>query len=316
MKIICTLLLILAFLPACSTNSSPTTKPYKVLYVTSLPGTYHDYVRQRELFLEFTKKASWDVTVLTGSYHNKRKRPHSPEIMAEIKAQKPLLELLKEKDYAKGYDAVVYNVCMALSNDVEAAHNIMQQTRENGVPAFLIHCSMHTFWPTFKYGKSSNWGHNYKGQAKAQKSLVDEWYKKHPNTPFPAWGDFTGFATGKHLHNSPITTKRLNNHPATRSVAKGYVTPATELYIPLYITPETYPLLEGTQSATLNKKAKAAKHDKNKAVIMWVTPQGKSKVMGLTIGHADADWQSAGFQNLVIDGVNWMIENPGAGVGK
>ena len=47
------------------------------------------------------------------------------------------------------------------------------------------------------------------------------------------------------------------------------------------------------------------------AVIMWVSPQGKSKAMGITIGHGDADLRSEGFQRLLIDGVNWMIANPG-----
>jgi hypothetical protein len=39
------------------------TKPAPwILYVTSLPGTHHDYVTQREIFLETAKRAGWDVT--------------------------------------------------------------------------------------------------------------------------------------------------------------------------------------------------------------------------------------------------------------
>jgi len=144
-------------------------KAPRILYVTSLPGTYHDYVTQREIFQETANRAGWDVTVIIGSYKtlNQKGRAsnnHKPgvrgtteessarykRIMAEISAQKPWLERLKEKNYAKGFDAIVYNVCLAHVTDLEATANMIDQTRELGVPAFLIHCSMNTFWSTFK----------------------------------------------------------------------------------------------------------------------------------------------------------------------
>ena len=187
--------------------------------------------------------------------------------------------------------------------DLEATHNIIQQTRANGVPAFLIHCSMHTFWPTFKY-------------AHLKKNLIPKWKKMHPTIPFPSWGDFTGVASTGHGHNSPIKTTRLIDHPATRGVAAGYTTPPTELYNNFYVTPGTVKLLSGEQTFKRKQKDGTVKTIVAKSVIMWVSPQGKSKVMGLTIGHGDADLKSAGFQSLLVDGVNWMIANPGPGTGK
>ena len=74
-------------------------------------------------------------------------------------------------------------------------------------------------------------------------------------------------------------------------------------------------LLSGEQTFKRKQKDGTVKTIVAKSVIMWVSPQGKSKVMGLTIGHGDADLKSAGFQSLLVDGVNWMIANPGPGTG-
>ncbi|MDA0765346.1 MAG: hypothetical protein O3A87_00380 [Verrucomicrobia bacterium] len=308
-------LLLLLFVCGAASAAEPAARP-RILYVTCLPGTHHDYVKQRELFLETAKRANWEVTVMTGSYRSltktgepttKADKPVAKgddaasverynRIMEEIAAQKPLLERLKEKDFAKGQDAIVYNFCLAHITDLEATANVIDQTRELGVPAFLIHCSMHSFWPTFRF----------KDQ---QKVLMTEWAKTHPERPFPNWGEFTGVASTGHGNNYPIKTARLVEHPATVGVADGYTTPPTELYNNAFITPGTVPLLEGVQSVKRRQADGTTKTIESKSVIMWVSPQGKSQVMGLTIGHGDDDFRSEGFQRLLIDGVHWMI-NP------
>ncbi len=289
----------------------------RVLYVTSLPGTYHDYVVQRDIFREIAEKAGWDVTVITGSYRTLRpdgtevaskgkkvpkgdtpeSRARYERIMAEIAAQPLLMDALGEKDYAKGFDAIVYNFCLAHVTDLEVTRNIMLQTRAHGVPAFLIHCTMHSFWSTFKY--------------KNQKQrLQGEWIAKHPDTPFPVWGDFTGIASTGHGPNVPIRTTRLVDHPVTAGVASGYTTPPTELYNNAYVVPGTVELLKGEQTIRRERKDGTVKTREASSTIMWMTPQGRSKVIGLTIGHGDADLRSDGFQSLLIDSVNWMIANP------
>ena len=304
----------LCILSLATTAWSDEPKAPRVLYITSLPGTYHDYVTQREIFQETAKRAGWDVSVIIGSYKtlnqkgeaNQKGKPvfrgktkesiaRYERVMAEIAAQKPLLERLKEKDYAKGFDAIVYNVCLAHVTDLEATANMIDQTRELGVPAFLIHCSMHTFWSTFKYKDK-------------QKKLMAEWKAKYPNRTFPNWGNFTGVASTGHGPNYPIETKVLRDHPATKGVADGYITPPTELYNNAFVTPDTVPLLRGTQKWERKQKDGTVKKMESSAVIMWASPQGKSQVIGLTIGHGDADLRSEGFQRLLIDGVNWMME--------
>ncbi len=291
----------------------------KILYVTSLPGTHHDYVTQREIFLETAQKAGWQVTVITGSYrslNNQGKpisKPDKPvvrgttqqsierynRVSKEIAAQKPLIQRLKEKDYAKGFDAIVYNFCLAHVTDLEATANIIRQTRNNGVPAFLIHCSMHSFWSTFRYKDK-------------QTALMSQWKTKYPDRVFPNWGKFTGVASTGHGPNYPITTKILVDHPATQGVKGGYVTPPTELYNNHFVTEGTTPLLQGIQTISSKQKDGSVKKIETKSVIMWHSRQGKSNLIGLTIGHGDADLRSQGFQSLLVDGVNWLIktQNP------
>lgn len=291
----------------------------KILYVTSLPGTHHDYVTQREIFLDIAQKAGWQVTVITGRYRslNSQGKPTSKSdkpvvrgttkksieryerVSKEIAAQKPLIQRLKEKDYAKGFDAIVYNFCLAHVTDLEATANIIRQTRNNGVPAFMIHCSMHSFWSTFRYKDK-------------QSALMTQWKTKYPDRAFPNWGKFTGVASTGHGPNRPITTKILVDHPATQGVQGGYVTPPTELYNNHFVTEGTTPLLQGIQSISSQQKDGSFKTVETKSIIMWHSRQGKSNLIGLTIGHGDADLRSQGFQSLLIDGVNWLIktQNP------
>jgi hypothetical protein len=45
-------------------------------------------------------------------------------------------------------------------------------------------------------------------------------------------------------------------------------------------------------------------------VAMWECPQGISKVIGISAGHAMPDWTNENFKFLVIDGIDYLIANP------
>lgn len=254
----------------------------KVLYVTHEPGTYHKYTPQMAVFKEIAKKAGWEVTYMTGR--------HEPQI-----------KKLRTKEFAKGYDAIVYNFCFAKSKDLEAASNIMAQTRDLGVPALMIHCTMHSWWDTYKNGKAGAIGDHYKGQAKATPQIVAEWNKNNAGKRFPAWGDFTGIASTRHGPKKPIEVTiddKAKNHPALKGFPKeGYTTDNTELYNNVYQLKEVKPILHGKQGNA-------------KAVVLWSCPQGKSQVMGLTIGHDLRDWTRDPFKMLVTNSVNYLAANP------
>ena len=256
----------------------PTMADKKVLYFTHEPGRWHKYTVQKKIFSQIAKKAGWELTVMSGDHDGQIKK-------------------LKTPGFGKEYDAIVYNFCFAKSKDVEAQANLVAQTREHGVPAMLIHCAMHSWWPTYRDGKTGALGPDYKGRAKADPKLVAEWKKNHGDKAFPAWGDFTGVASGRHGPHRPITMKKVADHPATKNFPKEFTTGNTELYNNIYVVDEVVPLIEGVQG-------------KAKAIVMWLCPQGKSKVLGLTVGHGVGDWASNEFRGLITDGVNYLIQNP------
>ena len=145
------------------------------------------------------------------------------------------LARLRTPDYGKPFDALVYNFCFAESRDLEAAANLMDQTRKHGVPALLVHCAMHSWWPTYKTGQPGALGPTYQGHALAEPDLVAAWHKAHPRRPFPAWGDFTGIGSTRHGRLAPIElVKVADDHPATRRFPASLTTGDTELYNNVY----------------------------------------------------------------------------------
>ena len=275
----------------------------KVLYFTHEPGQWHDYTTQKKLFLQIAEKAGWDLTVSTGTYDGQ-------------------IQALRSPDFAKGFDAVVYNFCFAKSVDLKALENLMAQTREKGVPAFLIHGCMHSFWATFKTGKEGSVGDGYNGKALADPKLVADWKKENPGKPFPIWGDFTGIASVKHGPKTPIKVSKCCDHDIIKTVSKeGFTTPNAELYNNFYINENVLPLLKGEQEnypnaiakklakgKPLTEKEKNTPKSKDEAIVMWLVPQGKSQVLSLSLGHGELEWKMPEFQNLVIDGVNFLMK--------
>ncbi len=113
-----------------SARANPTPAPViKALLITG--GCCHDYDNQRELIpaavgIHSKLKVEWTVM-------------HS-----RSKAGDTLLEFYKNPDWAKGYDVVVHNECFANVGDVDYIAGILQP-HIDGVPAVLIHCSMHCY---------------------------------------------------------------------------------------------------------------------------------------------------------------------------
>ncbi|WDE98621.1 hypothetical protein PQO03_12315 [Lentisphaera profundi] len=283
------MLIMLGVLVGCSSVS----KTQKVLYVTTEPGKHHDYTAQRLIFEKVALEAGWDYTV------------HSNEHYEQLKQ-------LADSDLTKGYDAVIYNFCFANSKDLLTTENLIKQTREKGTPAMVIHCSMHSFWATFKNGDPKALGSDYKGQAKADAEEVKKWKATYPDREFPVWGDFTGIASTGHGPKIPMKVEKCCEHEATKSLAKGgYTTVNAELYNNYYLVDGVQPLLRGVQKGMgtkgRGKNKKTYKVD-DEAIIMWQVPQGKSEVVGLTTGHSTEEWQQKEFQLLIKDAVNYLLK--------
>jgi hypothetical protein len=113
--------------------------PLHALILTS-PGVYHNYEQQtRDIAHAIAEHGSvrFDVS------------------LAE-------LERWKTTDFAVGYDVLIYNICMADNEDDALIANLRRQTEELGVPAIIIHCTVHSFrntdgwWPLFGLQSTSH----------------------------------------------------------------------------------------------------------------------------------------------------------------
>lgn len=122
------LLLILATLA--SSRVLMAQAPLNALILTT-PGVYHDYQKQTQILAQrLSEQANVRIDVS----------------LAE-------LDRWKTTDYSTGYDVLIYNLCLADNQDAELIANMRRQTEQLGVPALLIHCTMHSFrntdlwWP-------------------------------------------------------------------------------------------------------------------------------------------------------------------------
>ncbi len=257
--------------------------PTKVLYVTFEPGKYHKYTPQMNIFKEVAKANEWEVKVMTGTHDGVIK------------------ELAENPDFAEGYDVVVYNFCFAHCDNLNVPYNIIEQTKTKGVPAMLVHCALHSFWPTYKEkGDHAVHAPGAHEKAKTKKELLAKWNKEHPGKEFPAWPKFTGIASTGHGAQKPIQTVHLvKDHPIVKGTTE-YKTVNAELYnnfINADDSKDTISIIKGDQG-------------KKSAIILWEHPVGKSKVVSFTLGHGMEEWSQPEFRQILVNGVNYLAKNP------
>lgn len=175
----------------------------KALLVTG--GCCHDYDEQRSILpmavdLKSKLKVEWTI------YHQRTKATDS------------LLELYRNPDWAKGYDVVVHNECFANVGDVDLIENILQPHLD-GVPAVLVHCSMHS-------------------------------YRKGPTAE--DWYAFCGAHSAKHGPRHPFEVQITNaEHEIMRGMS-NWTTPQGELYF----IEKTYPTMTPLAESKSNKTGK------------------------------------------------------------
>lgn len=146
--------------------------PLQVIYLTS-PGVYHDYRYQSEAIASALAQRL-DVTVDV-SLHE--------------------LDRWRSTDFAAGYDAIVYNICLAANTDTELIANLRRQTEVLGVPALAIHCSMHSF------------------------RLTEDWWP------------VVGLKSLAHEHQHPMAQVPAKAHPILLGLPGDWTVARDELYI-------------------------------------------------------------------------------------
>ncbi|PXA03959.1 heme-binding protein [Coraliomargarita sinensis] len=164
----------------------------KALLVTG--GCCHDYNQQREILpaavdLKSKLKVEWTI------YHQRTSKGNRK------------LALYNNPDWADGYDVVVHNECFANipSGNEAFVENILRPHRD-GVPAVLVHCSMHSY----RTGENRE-----------------------------AWWEFCGLYTQRHDKRYPFEVELVApEHEAIKGMT-NWKTPQGELYL----IKKTYPTM-------------------------------------------------------------------------
>ena len=163
-----------------SPSVTPLFPPLKALILTS-PGVYHNYEQQ-----------TWDLA------HGIVERAN---VRFDVSLAEP--ERWKTTDYSEGYDVLIYNICMADNTDPELIANMRRQTEELGVPALVIHCTMHSFRNT------------------------------------ELWWPLFGLKTREHEAQRPLRQIQSGLHPILTGIPGDWVLPEDELYINLDFTAQS-----------------------------------------------------------------------------
>jgi type 1 glutamine amidotransferase len=100
-------------------------------------------------------------------------------------------------DWARGFDIVIHNECLADVTDPGYIRTITDAHR-GGLPAMVIHCSMHSY----------------------RAATIDD------------WREFLGVTSRRHTAQHPIAVKIVaKDHSSLKGFKEDWVTPADELYV-------------------------------------------------------------------------------------
>jgi len=153
-------------------------------------GCCHDYPLQGRLLMDAVGRAlpvDWTVVVQGG------------------RGTSGSMPVYARPDWAKGYDIVIHNECLANVDDPKYIRNITEGHR-GGPPAVVIHCAMHSY----------------------RSATIDD------------WREFLGVTTRRHTAQFAIPVKvSAADHPAMKGFKADWVTPMDELYVIEKMWPKT-----------------------------------------------------------------------------
>ncbi len=143
------------------------------------------------------------IVTSQGVYHNYRQQTwvlaHRIAENANVRFDVSLTELERWRttDFAKGYDVLIYNFCLADNTDRKLIANMRRQTEQLGIPALVIHCTMHSFRET------------------------------------ESWWPMLGLKTTTHEPLRSLTMTKREAHPITSGIPENWTLTDDELYINL-----------------------------------------------------------------------------------
>ena len=172
------LLAIAGFCLPSRADDAPAVKPIQALLITG--GGFHDYTRQKQILtqgISARANVQWTIFYEDGDTHHE-------------------LSIYQKPDWWKGYDIVVHNECFADVTDTAFIDKALAAVRA-GIPAVVIHCTLHTF-----------------------RSL-----------PTDQWREFIGMSSNHHGSQLPIHVEVLQpTNPIMTDFPPRWVTGPEELY--------------------------------------------------------------------------------------
>ena len=172
--------LVFVTLPATSWSAE---KPQPLRALMIAGGCCHDYPQQILIMKQgLSQRANVEFEVFHGSSGRQRQVP-----------------IYQTDDWAKGYDIIVHNECYGGVEDVAFVERIVRGHTKHGVPAIVIHCSMHSYRAA---------------QTDAWRKLLGVTSRRHE----PGGGPLRVIA-------------RTAEHPIMQGTPKQWSTPFGELYV-------------------------------------------------------------------------------------
>ncbi|MCH1496149.1 MAG: ThuA domain-containing protein [Rubripirellula sp.] len=223
----------------------------KVLLITG--GCCHDYQNQKKLIRDGLSKThrNLDWTIL--EYGSER----------DLK-----VDVYQSKDWIGDYDLVIHNECYGGVEDSEFVKGIVNGHVSSGIPAMVIHCSMHS-------------------------------YRNSPAADH--WRSLLGVTSRRHER-----LKRSLRVEATKGgvafgfdsiLGDGWDTPNGELYIIEKVWPETDVLATAYSNETMKPEP-----------VVWLNRHEGVKVFGISLGHHNETIESEAWQRMVSKGFDWCVQ--------
>jgi hypothetical protein len=245
-------------LPA-AVRAADADKPIRALLV--LGGCCHDYAHQKDIISQGVSARANVEWVIA----------YDPD-----KGSKHLNPVYENPDWAKGFDIVVHDECLAAVTDLKIIDRILKPHRE-GLPGVVLHCAMHCF--------------RSEGYPKAI-------------TP---WFEFTGLPSTGHGPQQPIAITFVDKlSPITKNL-EDWTTIKEEHYNNAIgnVLDTAHVLARGKQTV----KGKDGKETVNDFVDVWTNQyKGKTRVFGTTVGHNNETCADRRYLDLVTYGLLWSVD--------
>ena len=239
------------------------------LYITNYGNLWHDYEAQQKALVQGISRS---INI---------------EIDMVGKDAEDALALMTVEDYGLAYDVIIYNMCFADDFELERVNRIISQTRDYGVPAVLLHCSMHSFQAT-----SPNYPEHQLELAAAEW----DWREAYPNTEFPYWWKYTGVDTLSHDWLRALKVDRVDNqHPITNQLPPSVEFSADELYQVMQMVEGITPLY--TAYSPQSKKDH---------VVAWTHQVGNGEIFATTLGHNHHTIETAFYHQMIANGIAYL----------